>query len=120
VLEPSPRYCLATGHQVPDPGPVKTPVFMHSAKALAQGATVFLCSGNEPADLLFAHLHADKCRAGELKWRGAPPGLSPELAEEFMAKLKTGSTAGHLRRAASRAAITGPTWRWVWLSTWHS
>jgi hypothetical protein len=40
--------------------------------------------------------HADKCRAAELKWRGAPPGMSPEMADEFRAKLKAGSTVRKL------------------------
>ena len=29
-------YFFSTGHRRPVPGPVKTPVFMHSAKALSQ------------------------------------------------------------------------------------
>jgi hypothetical protein len=40
--------------------------------------------------------HADKCRAAELKWRGAPPGMPPEMAAEFMTKLKAGSTVRKL------------------------
>jgi hypothetical protein len=35
---------------------------------------------------------ADKHRAAELKWRGKPPGMPPEVAVEFMEKLKAGST----------------------------
>jgi hypothetical protein len=35
---------------------------------------------------------ADKHRAAELKWRGMPPGIPPEMAIEFMAKIKAGST----------------------------
>jgi hypothetical protein len=35
---------------------------------------------------------ADKHRAPTLKWRGKPPGIPPEMAVEFMAKLKAGST----------------------------
>jgi hypothetical protein len=40
--------------------------------------------------------HADRSRAGELKWRGAPPGMSPAMANEFMEGLKTGSTIAKL------------------------
>jgi hypothetical protein len=35
---------------------------------------------------------ADKHRAAELKWRGKPPGIPPEMAVEFMFKLQAGST----------------------------
>ena len=35
---------------------------------------------------------ADKHRAAELKWRGRPPGIPPDIAIEFMAKLQAGST----------------------------
>jgi hypothetical protein len=31
---------------------------------------------------------ADKHRAAELRWRGMPPGIPPEMAIEFMEKLK--------------------------------
>jgi hypothetical protein len=41
---------------------------------------------------------ADKHRAAELKWRGKPPGIPPEMAIEFVAKLKAGST---VRKPAS-------------------
>jgi len=39
---------------------------------------------------------ADKHRAAELKWRGKPPGIPPEMATEFMEKLKAGSTVRKL------------------------
>jgi hypothetical protein len=42
--------------------------------------------------LPFDQSRADKCRAAELKWRGMPPGIPPEMAVEFMEKLKAGST----------------------------
>jgi hypothetical protein len=35
-------YFLATGQRVPEPGPTKTPVFMHSAAAASQSAGVAL------------------------------------------------------------------------------
>jgi hypothetical protein len=35
---------------------------------------------------------ADKNRAAELRWRGKPPGLSPEMADEFMARIVAGET----------------------------
>ena len=40
----------------------------------------------------FQSSHADKCRAGQLKWRDALPGIPPELADEFISKLRAGST----------------------------
>jgi hypothetical protein len=49
--------------------------------------------------------HADKCRAGFLKWRNAPPGLSFDLAAEFMAELKAGKTIRTLTNGP--AAICG-------------
>jgi hypothetical protein len=42
--------------------------------------------------LPFGLSHADKCRAGHFKWLNAPPGMSPELANNFMAGLKAGKT----------------------------
>jgi hypothetical protein len=38
------------------------------------------------------HSLAGKHRAAELKWRGKPPGLPPDMAMEFMAKQKAGNT----------------------------
>ncbi len=35
---------------------------------------------------------ADKHRAAELRWRGMPPGLPPDIAADFMAELKGGKT----------------------------
>jgi hypothetical protein len=40
--------------------------------------------------------HADNCRAGGLKWRGVPPGMSSEIADAMIAKLKDGSTVRKL------------------------
>jgi len=40
--------------------------------------------------------HSDVFRASELKWRGAAPGIPPEMADEFMARLKTRSTVRKL------------------------
>ena len=39
---------------------------------------------------------SDVYRARELKWRHAPPGMTAELAEDFMSKLKAGSTIRQL------------------------
>ena len=39
---------------------------------------------------------ADKHRAAELRWRGKPAGIPPDMAIEFMAKLKAGSTVRKL------------------------
>jgi hypothetical protein len=52
--------------------------------------------------------HADKCRAGELKWRNAPPGMPPETAEEFMAGLKAGKTIHMLTSGKYGDAIVTP------------
>jgi len=46
--------------------------------------------------LPFGQSHADKCRVGYLKWVNAPPGIPREIAIEFMAKLKAGSTVRKL------------------------
>jgi hypothetical protein len=46
--------------------------------------------------LPLGHSLADKHRAAELKWRGKPPGIPPEMAIEFMAKLQAGSTVRKL------------------------
>jgi hypothetical protein len=46
--------------------------------------------------------HADKIKAGCLKWRGAPPGLSVELANLFMAQLKAGRTLSALTSGVKR------------------
>ena len=35
---------------------------------------------------------ADKHRAAKLKWRGKPPGIPPEIAIEFMERLKADGT----------------------------
>src|SRR5438270_13672706 len=44
----------------------------------------------------FGLSHADKIRAAELRWRGVPPGIPPEMAETFMAKIKAGKTVREL------------------------
>jgi hypothetical protein len=36
--------------------------------------------------------HADKCRAGQLRWLNMPPGMPPDVAVVFMARLRAGST----------------------------
>lgn len=46
--------------------------------------------------LPFGQSPDDKHRAAELKWRGMPPGLPPDRAVEFMARLKAGSTVRKL------------------------
>jgi hypothetical protein len=55
--------------------------------------------------LPLGHLLADKHRAAELKWRGKPPGIPPEMAIEFMAKLKAGST---VRKLTGGGKLLGP------------
>jgi hypothetical protein len=51
------------------------------------------------------HSLADKHRAAELKWRGKPPGIPPEMAIEFMAKLQAGST---VRKLTGGGKVLGP------------
>jgi hypothetical protein len=46
--------------------------------------------------LAFGLSHADKCRASHYKWLNVPPGIPPEMAIEFMARLNAGSTIGKL------------------------
>ncbi len=48
---------------------------------------------------------ADKHRAATLKWRGMPPGIPPEMAVDFMAKLKAGST---IRKLTGGGKKLGP------------
>lgn len=48
---------------------------------------------------------ADKHRVAELKWRGKPPGIPPEMAVDFMAKLRAGST---VRKLTAGGKILGP------------
>lgn len=50
--------------------------------------------------------HADKCRAAELKWRGAAPGLPADMAIKFMSALKAGSTLRHLISGGKQLADT--------------
>jgi hypothetical protein len=40
--------------------------------------------------------HSEIHRAGCLKWLHAPPGMSPELADDFMNELKAGKTVRSL------------------------
>jgi hypothetical protein len=49
--------------------------------------------------------HADLCRAGQLRWNRAPPGIPSEMAVEFLAKLKAGST---LRKLTAGGKKLGP------------
>jgi hypothetical protein len=49
--------------------------------------------------------HADKCRAANLKWRNMPPGIPPDMAVEFVDKLKAGST---IRKLTSGVKKIGP------------
>jgi hypothetical protein len=42
--------------------------------------------------LPFGQSHADKIRAAHYKWVGMPPGIPPQMADEFMEKLSAGST----------------------------
>ena len=44
----------------------------------------------ERQHLPFGKSHADKCRAGELKWRGMPPGIPTALATEFTDRIVAG------------------------------
>jgi hypothetical protein len=46
--------------------------------------------------------HADICRAAQLRWKGAPPGMSPELANTFMAELSAGKTLRALTSGMKR------------------
>jgi hypothetical protein len=55
--------------------------------------------------LPFGQSLADKHRVAELKWRGKPPGIPPEMAVEFMEKLKAGST---VRKLTAGGKILGP------------
>jgi hypothetical protein len=50
---------------------------------------------------------SDIHRAANLKWRNAPPGLSPALADEFMNAVKAGKTVGML---VSGLKQYGPEW----------
>ena len=52
--------------------------------------------------------HADKCRSGNLKWRGMPPGLPPEMAVEFMAALRSGQTLRILTSGDKTPAMVTP------------
>jgi hypothetical protein len=54
-----------------------------------------------PAQMSWSEIH----RVAYLKWRDAPPGMSPALADEFMAKLKAGST---VRKLTGGGKILGP------------
>jgi hypothetical protein len=49
--------------------------------------------------------HADRCRAGTLRWRNAPPGIPPEMAVDFIARLQAGST---IRKLTSGIKKFGP------------
>jgi hypothetical protein len=51
------------------------------------------------------HAHPDVHRAAELRWRGMPPGIPPEMAIEFMARLQAGGT---IRKLTSGIKKYGP------------
>jgi hypothetical protein len=55
--------------------------------------------------LPLGHSLADKHRSAELKWRGKPPGIPPEMAIEFIARLEAGST---VRKLTGGGKILGP------------
>jgi hypothetical protein len=46
--------------------------------------------------LSFGQSHADKIRAAHYKWANTPPGIPPDMAIEFMARLKAGGTVRKL------------------------
>ena len=48
--------------------------------------------------------HAQKCRAGNLKWQGKPAGIPPAMAIEFLVLLKAGSTI----RKLTGGGVLGP------------
>jgi hypothetical protein len=50
--------------------------------------------------LPFGSSLSDKLRAGALRWRGKPPGLAPEMADEFMARIVAGETIRDLTNPA--------------------
>jgi hypothetical protein len=52
--------------------------------------------------------HADKCRAGTLKWQGVPPGIPPEMVDEFMARIVAGETVRDLTNPKPAVDPTAP------------
>ena len=50
----------------------------------------------ESKRLPFGQSHADKIRAAHYKWVNMPPGIPPDMAIDFMERLKAGSTIGKL------------------------
>lgn len=50
----------------------------------------------ESKRLPFGQSHADKIRAAHYRWVNMPPGIPPDMAVDFMEKLKDGSTIGKL------------------------
>jgi hypothetical protein len=50
--------------------------------------------------------YSDLCRARELKWRHAPPGMSPEMANKFFDEIKAGKTVRMLTAGGKKF---GPT-----------
>jgi hypothetical protein len=67
------------------------PAAIQDSDLLAQSRASW--SGDMEIERLpFGQSHADKCRAGHCKWLNAPPGMSSEMAIEFMEKLKAGTT----------------------------
>jgi hypothetical protein len=49
-----------------------------------------------------AQSHADLIRAGLLRWHGVPPGIPPAMADDFMSKLKAGSTVRKLTAGGTK------------------
>jgi hypothetical protein len=54
--------------------------------------------------------HSDMCRASELNWRGAPPGIPPELADALIARLREGSTVRKLTSGIKKFGPAMVTW----------
>jgi hypothetical protein len=52
--------------------------------------------------LPFGQSHADKIRAAHYKWVNMPPGIPPDMAIDFMERLKAGSTIGKLTGGGKR------------------
>lgn len=50
----------------------------------------------ESTRLASGQSHADKIRAAHYRWVNMPPGIPPDMAVDFMDKLKAGSTVGKL------------------------
>ena len=53
--------------------------------------------------LPFGQSHADKIRAAHYRWVNMPPGIPPNMVDDFMAKLKAGSTIPKLTGGGKRS-----------------